>query len=123
MKFLFIVLALLVATPMAASAANEFGIRAPEDWTPDLQGDEPNVGIETWYTEGGTTVQEHVFIGPLQPGETRPIDAEQFVGSGRTICIEGYSYYVDEPATQALAVPACRAFPRSRLAPFELSAP
>ena len=114
----------MASTAMAAGDGRNFGIQAPQDWTPSDPDDvQPNVSVNSWYTENGTVITEGVFIGPLLPGELRDVDASVFRGTGRTICLNATAERVGQQETRVASDPVCFTFQIFPLVPPTLLTP
>ena len=65
--------------------------------------------------------QAELFIGPLLPGQSRPVVTSQFVGTNRTICLNAEGFRAAEPSVTASAVPDCFLFRFGPLDPPTIS--
>lgn len=120
MKALALILAL---TLPSVAFAGPWRIQAPPSWTAEPDDAEPEVSIDSWFTEGGTSIANGVFVGPLLPGEIRPLVGGVFLGTGRTVCANATAERTGQPDTRVQAVPACATFPLYKLVPPVLLAP
>lgn len=124
--YLTMAMVFCLASPVALAAGDgrNFGIQAPQDWTPSDPDDvQPDVAVNSWFTENGVTITEGVFIGPLLPGQLRDVDASVFRGTGRTICINATAERVGQPETRVAADPVCSTFPLFPIVPPTLLTP
>jgi hypothetical protein len=98
----------LMASMAQASDASHWAIRDGANWTAN-----DNVQISYFFTEANVQVgQAQLFIGPLLPGDAdRPVNTTQFVGSGRTICLNANAFRSVEPTVLVAATPSCFRFP------------
>jgi len=113
-------LAIGMSSMAKADESQHWAIRNGGGWTTN-----DNVSVSYWFTENGTMVDvAQLFIGPLLEGETdRPVSTVQFVGSGRTICLNAEAYRASEPTVKATAVPSCYRFPFGPLNPPTIVTP
>jgi hypothetical protein len=115
---------LMASTAMAAGDGRNFGIQTPPDWTPsDSEDVQPDVTVEAWFEENGQVITDGRFIGPLQPGVVRDVDASVFRGTGRTITFQATAERTGVPETRVQAVPVTYTFPVFPLAPPTLLTP
>jgi len=83
-----------------------------------------NVNVSYFFKEAGVQLgSAQLLIGPLLPGQDRPVDGGEFVGSGRTICLNAEAFRADEPTAVAVAAESCFRFPFGPLDPPTLLTP
>ena len=102
-----------------ADDAQKWAVHPSDTWT--LADD---VQVRYWFTENQNVVgQASLFIGPLLPGEDRPIVTTQFVGSGRNICVFAEAFRGSEPSAvvQARNNGICYRFPFGLLDSFSIT--
>ena len=102
---------LIVASMANVAAALDWYVEPNPAWAGD-----PTVNVEYVYTSGSPTGPvigaAALLIGPLLPGQPRPIAADQFVGRGGVVCIVANAVRGTERGETA-----------SRCDPFRLGAP
>ena len=118
-KLLFTAILTLTASFAQANDAQKWAVRPSDRWTVT-----DDVQVRYWFTENDSVVgQAQLFIGPLLPGQDRPIVTTQFVDSGRNICVFAEAFRGAEPN---VVVPArnnglCYRFPFGPLDSFSLT--
>ena len=118
-KILYTLPFVLFATVARADINQVWAIHPSDLWTTN-----DNVSVRYWLTENGTTLAPaQLFIGPLLPGQDRPVVTTQFVGSGRTICIQAEAYRSAEPnkLVPARNTGLCNTFPFGELDSFTIT--
>ena len=118
-----VMLCLMTASAKAAGDGVNFGVLAPPDWTPSVTTDAPDVLVKSYLTENGVEVPNTRTEEVMVAGSLRDINAAQFVGTNKTVCVNASAQHLGAPTTEVVAEPLCFSFQFAPLTPPILQLP